>query len=168
MCTAQAFPRTIPHASPPRARASYQVARRPLEGMGLLYPYSSPFPGSRIRSEHQQFIGSDGRNFGFLGPVGVGADPGHIREYTFDIPDYGRTKYDAECIDLAREEADRDWAKVRETAEEMARLHPDFPQDMDDSWRYNLIADNCQDYVADVLKRAEAIARKKGVPLIVE
>lgn len=43
-----------------------------------------------------------------------------------------------------------------------------FPQDMDDSWRYNLIADNCQDYVADVLKRAEAIARKKGVPLIVE
>ena len=79
MCTAQAFPRTIPHASPPRARASYQVARRPLEGMGLLYPYSSPFPGSRIRREHQQFIGSDGSNFGFLGPVGVGADPGHIR-----------------------------------------------------------------------------------------
>ena len=106
--------------------------------------------------------------FPVLGPVGVGADPGHIREYTFDIPDYGRTKYDAECIDLAREEADRDWAKVRETAEEMARLNPDFPQDMDDSWRYNLIADNCQDYVADVLKRAEAIARKKRVPLIVE
>ena len=39
---------------------------------------------------------------------------------------------------------------------------------MDDSWRYNLIADNRRDYVADVLKRAEAIARKKGVPLIVE
>ena len=168
MCTAQAFPRTIPHASPPRARASYQVARRPLEGMGLLYPYSPPLPRSLYRSAPQQFIGPDGRNFGFLGPVGVGADPGHIREYTFDIPDYGRTKYDAECIDLAREEADRDWAKVRETAEEMARLNPDFPQDMDDSWRYNLIADNCQDYVADVLKRAEAIARKKGVPLIVE
>ena len=165
MCTAQAFPRTIPHASPPHTQASYQVARRPLENAKGFYGFSL---GPHLRGEHQQFIGSDGRNFGFLGPVGVGADPGHIREYTFDIPDYGRTKYDAECIDPAREEADRDWAKVRETAEEMARLNPDFPQDMDDSWRYNLIADNCQDYVADVLKRAEAIARKKGVPLIVE
>lgn len=95
MCTAQAFPRTIPHASPPRARASYQVARRPLEGMGLLYPYSSPFPGSRIRREHQQFIGSDGAISASWGRSAWGPIPGHIREYTFDIPDYGRTKYDA-------------------------------------------------------------------------
>lgn len=95
-------------------------------------------------------------------------DPSHMSEYAFDIPDYKTTKYDAECIELARAEVEKDWGKRLETARELARTQPDFPQDMDDSWRYQLIANNCQDYVADVLKRAEAIAREKGVPLIVD
>lgn len=168
MCMTQTFPPSIPYSNPSSGRTSYRVGRRPLEHMGLFYPYSSPCSGSRIRREHQQFIGSDGRNFGFLGPQGIGDDSNLIHEYAFDIPDYGLTEYDAECIDQARKEADQDWAKVRETATEMARRDLDFPQDMNDSWRYNLIANNCQDYVADVIKRAEVIARKRGIPLIIQ
>lgn len=165
MCTAQAFPRTMPPMSPPRARASYQVGRRPLDrvkdGYGVVF-------GPHLRVEHQQFIASDGRNFGFLGPQGVGDEPGRIREYAFDIPDYGTTRYDAQCIEQARAEVEKKWRETLDTGSELARRHADFPQDMDDSWRYHLIANNCQDYVADVLRRAEAIARTKGVPLIVE
>lgn len=43
-----------------------------------------------------------------------------------------------------------------------------FPQDVDERWRYQILLNNCQDYVADVIERAEVIARKRGIPLIIQ
>lgn len=171
MCTAQNFAQlgAQPRAIPEKPRAFYRVGRRPLDGMEKLYNKTNFMEKSHLRTEHQHFIGSDGRNFGFMKEDGVREDnASFLPQYAFDIPAYGATKYDAECIDLARAELEGKWEQTLKTATELGRRDPAFPQDMDDAWRYHLLAHNCQHYVDEVLKHAEAIARRKGVPLIVK
>lgn len=146
----------------------YQIGRRPLDMLGGEKVYDTyAFNSINIYPEHIQFISHDGKNFGMQGDGIVRDDFKNLERYSFDSKQYSTTKYNAECVDQARTELEKEWEKTRDVAEKVSE-YPGFPEDFDDSWRYNLVAHNCQDYVEEVLKRAESIAKKKGVPFIIE
>ena len=151
---------------------SYRIGRRALDSGQIAsdffyghFFHDTRFP--RLRVEHQQFVGSDKSNFGMQKGGKLFDDTANLDKYAYDTPEYGQTRYNAEIIDQAREELNREWEKRKPTSKLMRQRGGIAPSDPD-SLRYHLIMNNCQDYVASVLERAERIAQKKGVNLILK
>lgn len=135
----------------------------PSVGEGTL---TNPIPG-----HHEQFIKSDGTNFGLF-PDGPREDKDSlVAKYKYA----DTTKYRADCIDEARAQVD---AEIKESArlqKEKGRSaesqHDRFDPPVADpgdqvKWPYDTHSYNCISYKDTILARAEIIAKRKGVSLI--
>ena len=145
----------------------YIVGRRPLD-MSFLAKYFGKSVGPSgygLDIEHQHFIGSDGSNFGFgLGGVFT-ESPEELSRYSYDTTKHGGIKYNADCIDQAKEEVAEDLKRLQNTPKIQ---HFQGDPTLSDPSLYQFLQRNCQHYISRVLERAERIAQKKGVNLILE
>ena len=151
---------------------SYRIGRRPLlsgpELSEVLFKHVFHDTRTRVRFEHQQFVGPDKSNFGMGWGGKLFDDTANLDKYAYDTPEYGQTRYNAEIIDQAREELDREWEEKKAIHKQRRQYRGSESRPDADSLRYNFPLNNCQDYVALVLERADRIAQKKGVNLILE
>ena len=100
-----------------------------------------------VRGEHQHFWGNDGDNFGLMGEnMGIirgdgviRSDDGHtLDEYKKDIPGLGTRKFKGAYIRMARDMLQNEYKE------------------------YNLLTNNCQDYVDEVIALAGILAEKNN------
>jgi len=107
---------------------------------------------------HPRPPGSNGSNFGMskdgTGVVGIFSES---REALLGYEVEPR-KYRKEYIDRARAQVEARWRESRVEAEGTGYYG---------RTRYRLFRHNCQHYVAEILQLADELARKDGVPLIV-
>ena len=99
---------------------------------------------------HYQFIGDNGRNKGF-GTEGEFTDPPwFLPEYTLGNP-FGSVRYDARIVDKGMAERQ----KAIEAIRDMKRENPDLYGELDDAdlRDYEVLMNNCHDYIPDVLWR---------------
>ena len=137
------------------ARHYYVVGRRPLDSkdwVKALYR-DGPKPGP---VEHRHLIGSNGNNFG-TAPGGVFTEKAELySQYVYA----DQKKYDAECIEEAKQTIDaQNRAELETTGYFLSEGKSPVP------W---LVWHNCQHYVDDVIQEAERIAKRKGLSLYVE
>ncbi|MBO5490823.1 MAG: hypothetical protein J5960_05275, partial [Desulfovibrio sp.] len=152
----------VPYTPEPDAPVPYyRVGVRPLDGSRQLgkklYGWTVPFSGI-THAEHMHLLGSDGSNFG-MSKDGTGVD-GIFSESRETLLGYEvePRKYRKEYIDRARAQVEARWRESRVEAEGTGYYG---------RTRYRLFRHNCQHYVAEILQLADVLARKDGVPLIV-
>ena len=154
----------------------YMVGRRPLDFWGGQTIYNDAGGlfdrgwNHDLRTEHQQFIRSDGVNFGF-GPEGIFSENQEsLKAYTYDSPGLAGKKLRADLIDEARdifekqrEEIQRVLNKVNYRFSTTWEKAEDLPR-----YQYNIIGNNCQDYVGEIMEIAQKLARKRGISLYID
>lgn len=140
----------------------YILGVRPLDMPGLKELYEITIPSHDQHTEHMQFLGSDGGNFGMMKEEGVTPDkPKFIRQYEVDPT----VKYNKRLIDEAREIEENQWQEKVEAHRKKygdSRFAPPKPE------RYHPTKNNCQHYIQRVLDIADELGRKKNIPLLVE
>ncbi len=118
------------------------------------------------RLEHQHFIGSNGSNFGFTG-TGEFEEKGREKDYAYDVPNIGNTKFKAKYMDMARlmvgEQMQIDSDKMKETMEAFSIEDGEYLVNS-----YHVYFNNCQDYVDKVISTARELARRNGDTLEIE
>lgn len=119
-----------------------------------------------LRLEHQHFIGSDGSNFGFT-DSGEFEEKGREKDYAYDVPNIGNTKFKAKYMDMARlmvgEQMQNDSDKMKETMEAFSIEDGEYLVNS-----YHAYFNNCQDYVDKVISTARELARRNGDSLEIE
>lgn len=134
----------------------YTVKERPLND-----PENEYFRGlSWIMpvARHHHFFGSDGSNTGFGSPT-HGPGQGKVGEEFSETPDmdkyyketwqFGDSKYKKSAIDKGLQMRRDAYNEV----ERMAREDPDMYGDIADMGRYDLLLNNCHDYITDAMWR---------------
>lgn len=147
----------------PKAPVPYYILGvRPLDDPWVGKGYGHNIHLREQHTEHMQFLGSDGGNFGMMKEEGVTPDkPKLIPQYKVDPT----VKYNKQLIDEAREIEEKQWQKEVEAHRKKygdSRFAPPEPK------RYNPFFNNCQDYIQRVLDIADELGRKKNIPLLVE
>ena len=147
-------------------KSYYMVGRRPLGktgGMGSLI-FNGPKWGvggdHNLRLEHQHFIGSDGSNFGFT-DTGEFEEKGREKDYSYDVPNIGNTKYKAKYMDMARLMAREQMeADVDQMKKQMDAFSIEDGEYMVKA--YSFQSRNCQEYVDKVIGIARELAKRNG------
>lgn len=142
----------------------YRIGVRPLDTFSLKsITVGDSLSNDALRPdlslEHMQFLGNDGSsNFG-LSKDGTGQD-GVFSESRDAMRRYlvEPRKFRKEYIDRARREVEEEWLAEKAAARQEGRPIS----------RYHLLEYNCQRYVAQILLRAEILARRDGIPLVIE
>lgn len=158
--------RSFPISQQKKLEDYYMAGRRPLDfpfGVGhLLYNsrISEPDDNDNFRGEHQHFIGSNGKNFGF-NDGGEFEEQGRENEYAYDIPGIGTAKYKSKYMDMARimvGEQMQDYSnRIRELMDSFSIENDEYSVNT-----YSMFFNNCQDYVDRVIETARELARRNG------
>ena len=154
----------------------YRVGRRPLDwkwldinlGKGA---YNDGYFGNiggdhNLRLEHQHFIGSHNKNFGFI-DTGEFEEKGREKEYAYDVPGIGDTKFKAKYMDMARLMVNE---QMQNDSEKMKEIMDSFSIE-DGSYlinEYHVYFNNCQDYVDKVISTARELAKRNGDTLEIQ
>lgn len=149
----------------------YMVGRRPLDwkwqGVDLgKWIYNDEYFGGSIggdynlRAEHQHFIGSHNKNFGFT-DTGEFEEKGRENDYTYDVPNIGDTKFKAKYMDMARLIAKE---QIEADVDQMKDLMDAFSIEDGEYMvkEYSFQSRNCQEYVDKVIGIARELAKRNG------
>lgn len=139
----------------------YQVGRRPLDMPGGDAVYGD------AGLEHWQFVSPDGGNFGYTTGNRIFSEDPTTHHYDFSTKIHGATKYNADFIDAAREQLEKEWKEKINAVDKMAPFSG-FPEKVAPLPAYRVYGHHCKDFINEVVKRAEKIAKKKGAPLIIK
>lgn len=144
----------------------YMVGRRPLGKSGGVgnYFFNGPKWGvgsdHNLRLEHQHFMGSNGSNFGFT-DTGEFEEKDREKDYSYDVPNIGNTKFKAKYMDMARlmvsEQMQSDSDQMKEIMESFSIEDGEYLVNS-----YHAYFNNCQDYVDNVIRTARELAKRNG------
>ena len=143
----------------------YMIGERPLNGAE--WAYNALTGNHNLRSRHQHFIRNDGNNFGF-GPSGIFSEPPtDLNGYAYDSPDVGDKKLRADLIDEALDIFEKQRDEIQEALNKSNYQSSTTWENADElpRYQYNIIGNNCQDFVDEILDIAKKLARKRGVSL---
>lgn len=142
----------------------YQIAFRPLDNKVVENYYGKNAYLRNHHLEHIQFVGNNGTNFGMLksetsGDGYVGSDDKNLSKYEVEP-----IKYNAQLIDEAKKQIEEEFQNSSAAKEFNVFIHSPRFADMPRK-RYNVLYNNCQDYVMQVINRAKKLSTKEN-PLI--
>ena len=146
----------------------YLIGERPLDGME--WAYNMLTGDHNLRSRHQHFIRNDGVNFGF-GPNGIFSENARrVKDYSFTSPDMGGRKLRADLIDEARDIFEKQKAEIQEALDKANVQSSTTWENVNNlpRYQYNIIGNNCQDYVGEILGIAQELARRRGESLYID
>jgi len=172
----EAYP-ILPVAAQEEGEIPYYLAkRRPLDfkvgsfDIGKWIYNDKDFGGiggdHNLRLEHQHFIGSHNKNFGFI-DTGEFEEKGREKEYAYDVPGIGDTKFKAKYMDMARLMVNE---QMQNDSEKMKEIMDSFSIE-DGSYlinEYHVYFNNCQDYVDKVISTARELAKRNGDTLEIQ
>ena len=119
-----------------------------------------------LRLEHQHFIGNHNKNFGFT-DTGEFEEKGREKDYAYDVPGIGNTKFKAKYMDMARLMVGE---QLQNDSERMKEIMDSFSIE-DGSYlvnEYHAYFNNCQDYVDKVISTARELAKRNGDTLEIQ
>ena len=155
-------------ATLPVQEAYYMVGRRPLDWIwgrfnvgNFAYGLSGRAGNDHnLRLEHQHFIGSNGENFGFT-DTGEFEEKDREKDYSYDVPNIGNTKFKAKYMDMARlmarEQIEADVDQMKELMDAFSIEDGEYMVKP-----YSFQSRNCQEYVDKVIGIARELAKKNG------
>lgn len=146
----------------------YMVGRRPLDwiwgghDLGSIAFRLSGKAGKdhNLRLEHQHFLGSNGENFGFT-DTGEFEEKSREKDYSYDVPNIGNTKFKAKYMDMARlmarEQIEADVDQMKEQMDAFSIENGEYMVNA-----YSFQSRNCQEYVDKVIGIARELAKRNG------